>query len=283
LLVSFGLKNFELFSAENDATVIGSKPGSKMINKPLIVMLISLISDIIFAISHQSQSILKKVVKFKKSLLTILVIFLSFETFANSLSIQVSAYDDEHIVSAFGTTNITEEFTVEAEMDSTGYLALGAGYGDILGQWYVEGFVNYGRADLIDIYDLGGMTATSLTEKFTIFYLGYHQWRRTKGLPAAIGFNIFDSREWKNTLGISYEPINWLEISISASHDRLLSGHWLIADVENDNVNSQDLTLKYKSKWGAPFVRYRTGEYRVRPGEPITKDNTVELGLSFSF
>ena len=212
-----------------------------------------------------------------------LLTIVSINVSANSLSSQVSFYDDENIVSVYGTTNVTDSVSVNAEIDSTGYLALGAGYGEIFGSWYLEGFFNYGRADLIDILDLGIMAGTSLSEKVTVFYLGYHQWRETNGIPGAIGSEVFNAREWQNTIGFSYEPSEVFEISVSLSHDRLLSGHWLVADVENKNINSQDVTFKYKTRVVNPFVRYRTGEYRVRPGEPITRDDTFEFGVSASF
>ncbi len=76
--------------------------------------------------------------------------------------LDVSNTDDEWVVTASGYLQATEEWNISAEVDSTGYLELGTGYGVMLGQFYTEAFVSYGRADLFDVYDAGVFTGTAL-------------------------------------------------------------------------------------------------------------------------
>lgn len=200
---------------------------------------------------------------------------------ANSLSAQVSKYSDEYITTVSGQTDITNEFGMSAEIDSTGYLSVGADYGKMFGSWYVEGFATYGRADVLDIYDLGGFTATSF-DRLQVYYMSYHQWRKTKGFPV-LELKLFDQREWKNTLGFGYRLLDWLELGVSFNYDRLLSGNTGFNEVENNSINSQDLTLTLKQHTIQPYVRYTTGVHRVRPGEPITRSDSWELGARIRY
>jgi hypothetical protein len=212
----------------------------------------------------------------------IYLLVLPVTLWADTITFQVSHYDDEYIATVFGSTDITEEFSMNAEVDTTGYLELGGGYGVVLGQWYIEGFASYGRADNIDVYDLGGLVATSITKKFTVYFISYYQWRETKGFPI-LELDVFDQQEWKNSLGLAYTPIHWFEVSISGNYDLLTSRSERLGEVENKGINSQDLTLTFKPKWVEPFIRYTTGTHRVRPGEPITRDDSVEIGISAKF
>jgi hypothetical protein len=215
------------------------------------------------------------------SLFLFLFFMVSVSANANTISAQVSKYNDEYIATVTGQTDITNEFGMNAEVDSTGYLSVGADYGKMFGSWYVEGFVTYGRADVLDIYDLGGFTATSF-DRLQVYYMSYHQWRRTKGFPV-LELKLFDQREWKNTLGFGYSVLDWLELGVSFNYDRLLSDNTGFNEVKNDSINSQDLTLTLKQHAIQPYVRYTTGVHRVRPGEPITRSDSWEFGARFRY
>jgi hypothetical protein len=216
-----------------------------------------------------------------RALVFTLITCVSASASANSLSAQVSKYSDEYITTVSGQTDITNEFGMNAEIDSTGYLSIGGDYGKMFGSWYVEGFITYGRADVLDIYDLGGFAATSF-DSLQVYYMSYHQWRRTKGFPV-LELKLFDQREWKNTLGLGYSILDWLELGASFNYDRLLSGNTGFNEVENNSIHSQDLTLTLKQHAIQPYMRYTTGVHRVRPGEPVTRSDSWELGARVRF
>lgn len=195
---------------------------------------------------------------------------------------EVSGYNDTLITTVYGRTDITEEFNINAELDSTGYLALGGGYGMMLGPFYTEAYGSYGRTDNLDIYDLGGFVATQAMESLTVYLSTSHQWRETQGFPV-LDLEIFDNREWKSTLGASYQITSWVEFGYSVGYDKLLSGNEGWKKLENDSITHQDFTLTFKPPWFEPFIRYTTGTHRVRPGEPITKSDSIELGLNMRF
>lgn len=206
----------------------------------------------------------------------------SYMAIANEpqLGFQVSKTGDDWIGTVTGSLQATEEINVSAEIDSTGYLEIGTGYGVMLGQFYTEAYASYGRADSIDIYDIGIFTGTALSETVMIYASTSHEWRQTKAL---LDIDWFDQREWKNTVGISYSPKPWLNTSYSFNHDRLLSGDRFSQDIINDNINSHDITVTFKPKWVEPYVKYTYGEHRARPGERITSDSTIEAGINFRF
>lgn len=210
------------------------------------------------------------------TLILTLFTLISGSTNATTLSAQVSKYGEDYITTVSGQTNITKEFGMNAEIDSTGYLSVGGDYGKMFGSWYAEGFATYGRADILDVYDAGLFSATNL-KAVQVYYMSYHQWRKTKGFPV-LGLKIFDQREWKNTLGFGYSVLDWLELGVSFSYDKLLSGNTGFNEVENDSINSQDITLTLKQHKIQPYMRYTTGVHRVRPGEPITRSDSWELG-----
>ncbi|WP_253805360.1 hypothetical protein [Vibrio mediterranei] len=68
-----------------------------------------------------------------------------------TMSFQTSKVGDTWVGTLSGTVQATEEINLGFEVDSTGYLELGAGYGMLLGETYTEAFATYGRADLVDI------------------------------------------------------------------------------------------------------------------------------------
>ncbi|MDO6687548.1 MULTISPECIES: hypothetical protein [unclassified Agarivorans] len=197
------------------------------------------------------------------------------------LGFKVSKTGEDWIGTANATFQVNDKVNVNAELDSTGYLELGAGYGQMLGRVYAEAFTSYGRAENVDIYDLGIFAGTALSAKVLVFASSSHQWRETKGFPV-MELELFDQREWKNSIGASYDPIGWLKLSYTFKHDRLLEGGgWLL--VENDNISSHEFMITAKPKWVEPYLKYVYGEHRVRPGEPVTNESTVELGVNFKF
>lgn len=200
----------------------------------------------------------------------------------NNVSAQVANYGDKWITTVNGSVGITEEFTMNAQLDSTGYLSLGGGYGDFLESNYIEIYVNYGRSDYIDVYDLGLFAVRPLNEYFTVYANTSHQWRKTHDF-LGVELSLFDQREWANTFGLTYHYTSWLDVDVSISHDRLLSGNRGLNAVENDNINSQDITVTYIHKWAKPYMRYTHGQYRVSPGEPITSESSLEFGVSLEY
>ncbi|MEZ9417159.1 hypothetical protein AB4189_23845, partial [Vibrio sp. 10N.286.49.E1] len=86
-----------------------------------------------------------------------------------SLSFQTAKAGDSWIGTVSGVIQATEEINVSAEIDSEGYLEIGTGYGLMLGNFYTEAFVSYGRADLIDIYDVGLFGGTAITNNIMVF------------------------------------------------------------------------------------------------------------------
>ncbi|WP_157824434.1 hypothetical protein [Moritella sp. Urea-trap-13] len=198
------------------------------------------------------------------------------------MSTEVSSYNDKLITTVFASTDITEEVNINAELDSTGYLAFGGSYGMMLGSFYTEAYGSYGRSDNVDVYNLGGLIVTQVTESLVIYINTSHQWRKTKGFPI-LELEIFDNREWKNSLGARYALVPWCDIGYSVGYDKLLSGNEGWKEVENDSITHQDFTVTFKPVWFDTFIRYTTGTHRVRPGEPITKHDSIELGFSKRF
>ena len=86
-----------------------------------------------------------------------------------SLSFQTAKAGDSWIGTVSGVIQATEEINISAEIDSEGYLEIGTGYGLMLGNFYTEAFVSYGRADLIDIYDIGLFGGTAITNNIMVF------------------------------------------------------------------------------------------------------------------
>ena len=96
------------------------------------------------------------------------------------LGFQVSKTGDDWIGTITGSLQATEEINISAELDSTGYLEIGTGYGAMLGQFYTEAYASYGRADSIDIYDVGLFSGTALTETVMLYASTSHEWRKPK-------------------------------------------------------------------------------------------------------
>ncbi|NRB42961.1 MAG: hypothetical protein HRU20_31590 [Pseudomonadales bacterium] len=199
------------------------------------------------------------------------------------INAQLIQFDDEWIGSLYASTEVYERTTASIDIDSTGYLNVGLSYGDMIGSYYMEGFTNYGRADNVDINDVGIFAAKSyFHQSLTVYFSTLHEWRNTKGFPV-LDLDIFDQREWRSTLGTTYQMFDWMQLGYSFNHDRLLSGNRGITDVENKNIHHHDVTLTFTYKKFEPYIRYYRGQYRVRPGEPITSEDTLEIGIGFNF
>ncbi|MUK75498.1 hypothetical protein GNP84_01105 [Aliivibrio fischeri] len=189
------------------------------------------------------------------------------------LSVQLSQSNDEWVGTVTANLQATEELSFTADIDSTGYLEIGSGYGLMLGQFYTEAFVSYGRADLIDIYNVGLFTGTALTRDIMIFANTSHEWRESVFLDL---LNTKTNREWKNTLGASYTINQWSSFSYSFTHDRELTG-------SKSYYNSQDITLTLKPKWVEPYVKYTFGESRISPSDRTRTENSYEVGFNLRF
>ncbi|EHN70427.1 hypothetical protein [Aliivibrio fischeri] len=189
------------------------------------------------------------------------------------LSVQLSQNNDEWVGTVTTNLQATEEISFTADIDSTGYLEIGSGYGVMFGQFYTEAFVSYGRADLIDIYNVGVFTGTALTKDIMLFANTSHEWRDNVFSDA---LNLKTNREWKNTLGASYTINQWSNFSYSFTHDRELTG-------SKSYYNSQDITLTLKPKWVEPYVKYTFGESRVSPSDRTRTENSYEIGFNLRF
>ncbi|WP_104026568.1 hypothetical protein [Vibrio jasicida] len=189
--------------------------------------------------------------------------------------LDVSNTDDEWVVTASGYLQATEEWNISAEVDSTGYLELGTGYGVMLGQFYTEAFVSYGRADLFDVYDAGVFTGTALGDDWMVFANSSHEWR-TSSIGKSFPSLEKTEREWKNTVGASYTPIDFIRLGYSYNYDKKLT--------EGGHRTNHEVRITLKPKWVEPYVKYTFGEHRVSPGSAkISEENSVELGINFNF
>ncbi|KFA98033.1 hypothetical protein [Vibrio sp. ER1A] len=198
-----------------------------------------------------------------------------------TMSFQTSKVGDTWVGTLSGTVQATEEINLGFEVDSTGYLELGAGYGMLLGETYTEAFATYGRADLADIYNLGVFAGKMLTNEVLIFGSTSYEWRKSvfqsDDFPI-LSPNFNTHREWKASIGTSYTPINWLNFSYSLNHERIMSETTL-----EPSIYHADFTLTFKPKYIEPYVKYRYGQHRVRPGEPRTTEGTYEFGFNLNF
>ncbi|GMQ48418.1 hypothetical protein [Vibrio sp. 10N] len=198
-----------------------------------------------------------------------------------TMSFQTSKVADSWIGTLSGTVQATEEINLGFEIDSTGYLELGAGYGMLLGETYTEAFATYGRADLVDIYNLGAFAGRMLSHNVLVFASTSYEWRKnvfqSDDFPI-LSPNFSTHREWKASLGASYTPVTWLTYSYALNHDRIMSDTHL-----EPSIFHADFTLTFKPKYVEPYVKYRYGQHRVRPGEPRTTEGTFEFGFNLNF
>lgn len=198
-----------------------------------------------------------------------------------TMSFQTSKVGDTWVGTLSGTVQATEEVNLGFEVDSTGYLEIGAGYGMLIGEVYAEAFTTYGRADLVDIYNMGMFGGTMLASDLLLFGSTSYEWRKnvfqSSDFPN-LSPNFSTHKEWKASLGVSYTPVDWLNYSYSLNHDRIMSDTHL-----EPSIFHADFTLTFKPKYVEPYVKYRYGQHRVRPGEPRTTEGTFEFGFNLNF
>lgn len=217
----------------------------------------------------------------KLNIITGLICILSSTTLlANSehnvnFQIAKAQNSDDYIATLSTSIQVTDDIHFNALVDNTGYLEVGAGYSFYLPSTLIEPYASYGRADIVDITQVGVFAATPLSDKLSLFANTAHQSRTPQ-------FDILGSgqREWTNSIGFNYQPINWAATSYTFRHDRLLSGNWA---VENANINNHELRLTYQQSKIQPYAQYTYGAHRVSPSQPITKESSVEFGLNFNF
>ena len=79
--------------------------------------------------------------------------------------LRLSAYkvDNNYYGSLSGTVNVDENISIDATIETNGYLEIGTAYGDVIfNNIYAEGYVSYGRSDTTDIYTLGIFAGASV-------------------------------------------------------------------------------------------------------------------------
>ncbi|CAH0991345.1 hypothetical protein SIN8267_01448 [Sinobacterium norvegicum] len=194
-------------------------------------------------------------------------------------NVSKSENSDDYIATFSVNIQATEEMRFSFDIDNTGYLEVGAGYGFVVSQFYIEPYVSYGKADNIDIKTLGSFAGIALTPKIILFADISHEWRDDTFLLDLPIFDLY-SREWKNAIGASYSLTPSIETNYTLRHDRLLAG---ATNYKNDNVTSHELVASYQTKWLQPYVSYTYGPHRVTPGQPISAESSFEIGASVSF
>ncbi|MCP5078158.1 MAG: hypothetical protein GY951_08910 [Psychromonas sp.] len=198
--------------------------------------------------------------------------------------LQLSTYkiDDNYYGSLSGTINVNENISIDATIETNGYLEIGSAYGEVLfDAIYVEGYANYGRTDTTDIYTLGIFAGLPVTDSFMLFANTSYDWRRTQDNLAGVGnLGLFDEDEWKNTVGFNYSLHKWLSFSSSYNIDYLTDAP---NPVDNKVATSWDVMLTANSPWFSPYVKYSQGDYRVTPDQDRKSQNNVELGIKFNF
>ena len=102
-----------------------------------------------------------------------------------------------------------------------------------------------------------------------------HEWRKSalgKSFPALENTN----REWKNTVGISYAPVDLITLGYAYNYDKKLT--------EGGHRTNHEVRVTLKPKWVEPYVKYTFGEHRVSSGSTkVSEDNSIELGVNFNF
>jgi len=189
---------------------------------------------------------------------------------------------DDYYASFSGTVNVNENISIDATLDSSGYLEIGAAYGDLVFDIaYAEGYLNYGRTDTTDIYTVGMFAGLPLGEDLMVFANTAYDWRRTQDNIAGAGnWGFFDEEEWKNTLGLSYTIQQWVTLSSTYNVDYLTAS---ANQVDNNIATSWDATMTFNTPWLSPYIKYSKGNYRVTPEQQRKSQDNVELGFNFNF
>ena len=198
--------------------------------------------------------------------------------------LRLSTYkiDDNYYASFSGTVNVNENISIDATLDSGGYLELGTAYGDVFFDTvYAEAYVSYGRTDTTDIYTLGMFAGLPLSEHLMVFANSAYDWRSTQDNILGVGNNgVFDEQEWKNTAGLSYSVHNRLTLASTYNVDYLADS---ANAVDSRLATSWDVTATFNVPWFSPYVKYSKGDYRVTPDQERKSQDNIELGLNFNF
>lgn len=108
-----------------------------------------------------------------------------------------------------------------------------------------------------------------------VFANSSHEWR-TSSIGKSFPSLEKTEREWKNTVGASYTPIDFIRLGYSYNYDKKLT--------EGGHRTNHEVRITLKPKWVEPYVKYTFGEHRVSPGSTkISEENSVELGINFNF
>lgn len=198
--------------------------------------------------------------------------------------LRLSAYkiDEDYYGSLSGTVNVNENISIDATIETSGYLEIGTAYGDVFFERvYAEIYVNYGRSDTTDIYTFGAFSGLPITENILVFYNTAYDWRRSQDNFSIIDkLDIFDAEEWKNTVGLSYTVHEWVTLSSTYSVDYLND---TVIAVDDNIATSWDATLTFNVLWVSPYVKYIQGDYRVSPDQVRKSQDNVEIGINFNF
>jgi len=198
--------------------------------------------------------------------------------------LRLSTYkiDDNYYGSLSGSINVDENISIDATIETNGYLEIGTAYGDVIFDVaYAEAYVSYGRTDTTDIYTVGAFAGLPIGERLMVFANSAYDWRRTQdNLAGAGNLGLFDEEEWKNTVGFNYSLHKWVSLSSSYNIDYLTDSPNLV----DDNIaTSWDITLTANVPWFSPYVKYSQGNYRVTPDQERRSQDNVELGINFNF
>lgn len=198
--------------------------------------------------------------------------------------LRLSTYkiDDSYYASLSGTVNVDENISIDATLESTGFLELGVAYGEVVFDLaYAEAYVNYGRSDITDIYTLGMFAGLPVGESLLLFANTSYDWRRTQdNLGGVTNLGKSDQEEWKNTVGFNYTIHQWVTFSSSYNLDYLTDSPKIFDD---KTATSWDATITFNAPWFSPYVKYSKGKYRVTPDQQRKSQDNVELGINFNF
>lgn len=198
--------------------------------------------------------------------------------------LQFSTYkiDDTYYGSFSGTINVDENIFIDATIDTSGYLEIGTGYGEVIfDRIYSEAYINYGRSDTTDIYTLGVFAGMPVSEEVMLFFNSSYDWRKTQNnIGGTDNLGLFDEEEWKNTIGFSYQVHKWVSFSATYNIDYLVDTPIVLDD---KTATSWDSTFTINSPLLKPYIKYSKGNYRVSPEQQRKSQDSIEFGVNFNF
>ena len=197
---------------------------------------------------------------------------------ATRVSASVQSFDADQIYSVIMNNQINTRWSINGEIDTTGYVSLGGGYGRNIKRWYGEVFFNYGRADIFDTLDSGIFLVRPIGEKNSLYFSTSYNWRENALLK-----ELYYQEEWQNSVGVSHAFTKRFTVTISAHYSRLLKDIRLGDVGEKEAVTAQDIRLSYDIAMLEVYVQYFTGEYRVSAGAEVTRDDSIAFGIGSSF